>query len=91
MFGMWAVMYLHVVRDGGEALLLRIIDGNACRLEAALGHADGGVADPALHMHSNLRFSWHESHHEGTCCIQRLKAQFVSGRVSLRSAELPSL
>lgn len=49
-----AVLYLHIVRDGSEALLLRIVDRNACRLEAALGHTDGGVAYPALHMHNDF-------------------------------------
>ena len=40
--------YLHVMPDRRKALALRLEDRNARRLEAALGHADAGVADPAL-------------------------------------------
>eukprot|EP00216_Chloropicon_sp_CCMP2111_P001790 CAMPEP_0198243398 /NCGR_PEP_ID=MMETSP1446-20131203/27454_1 /TAXON_ID=1461542 ORGANISM="Unidentified sp, Strain CCMP2111" /NCGR_SAMPLE_ID=MMETSP1446 /ASSEMBLY_ACC=CAM_ASM_001112 /LENGTH=51 /DNA_ID=CAMNT_0043927207 /DNA_START=49 /DNA_END=201 /DNA_ORIENTATION=- len=36
------------MRDGQEASLLRLVDGDARGSEASPGHADGGVADPAL-------------------------------------------
>ena len=42
--------YLHVVPDRRKALALRLEDRDAGRLEAALGHADAGVADPALFL-----------------------------------------
>ena len=45
-----ARVHLNEVSHGGEALLLRLKDGNAGRPHAAARHADGRVADPALRM-----------------------------------------
>lgn len=44
---------LHIVRYRGEAALLSLKDGNACRLHAPLGHAYTAVAYPALHISVN--------------------------------------
>ena len=44
--------HLDIVRHGGKALLLGLKDGNACGLQASLGHADAAVANPILHQQS---------------------------------------
>ncbi len=48
-------IYLDVVRHRGKALLLGFKDGNACGLQASLGHADAAVANPILHQQRIVR------------------------------------
>ena len=53
-------IYLDVVRHRGKALLLGFKDGNACGLQASLGHADAAVANPILHQQKNCQM--HSTH-----------------------------
>ena len=50
---------LNMVSHRQEPLLLSIKDCNACRLQAPPCHADGGVADPALHNSTSVIYSKH--------------------------------
>lgn len=49
-----ANFHLNIVRHRGKALLLGFKDGNACGLQASLGHADAAVANPILHQQKKL-------------------------------------